>query len=55
MLHGRKDDMIVPQAAQELYDAARQPKQIQWFAPYGHVPPPEVVYPAMKKFFGQKL
>ncbi len=55
MLHGRKDDTIVPQAAQELFDAARQPKEIQWFAPYGHVPPPEVVYPALKVFFGQKL
>ena len=55
LLHGRKDDTIVPQAAQELYDAAQQPKEIQWFAPYGHVPPPEVVYPALKAFFGQKL
>ena len=55
LLHGRKDDTIVPQAAQELYDAARQPKEIQWFAQYGHVPPPEVVFPALKAFFGQKL
>jgi len=55
MLHGRRDDVIVPQAAQELYDAARQPKEIQWYAPYGHVPPPEVVYPALKTFFGTRL
>ena len=55
MLHGRRDDVIVPQAAQELFDAAQQPKEIQWFAAYGHVPPPEVVYPALKAFFGKRL
>ena len=55
MLHGRKDDVIVPQAAQELYAAASQPKAIQWFAPYGHIPPPEVVYPALKAFFARRL
>ena len=55
MLHGRKDEVIVPQAAQELFDAAREPKEIHWFAPYGHVPPPEVVEPALKAFFGKRL
>lgn len=55
LLHGRKDDIIVPQAAQELYEAAGQPKEIQWYAADGHVPPPEVVYPALKAFFGKKL
>ena len=55
MLHGRQDDVIVPQAAQELFDTAQQPKEIQWFAAYGHVPPPEVVYPALKAFFGKRL
>ena len=55
MLHGRKDEVIVPQAAQELFDAAREPKEIQWFAPYGHVPPPEVVEPALKTFFAKRL
>ena len=55
MLHGRKDDTIVPQSASELYAAARQPKEIQWYADYGHVPPPEVVYPALQAFFRQRL
>ena len=55
MLGGRKDTTIVPQAQQELYNAARLPKQIIWFDQYGHVPPPEVVYPALQKFFGGRL
>ena len=55
LIGGRKDTTIVPQATQELYDAAREPKQIVWFAPYGHVPPPEVVYPALKTFFAKWL
>jgi hypothetical protein len=45
----------VPQAQTELFDAARQPKQIIWYPQYGHVPPPEVVYPAMQKFFAAQL
>lgn len=55
MVGGRLDTTIVPQAQQELYDAARQPKQITWFDQYGHVPPPEVVYPALQKFFAARL
>lgn len=55
LIHGRKDDIIVPQAASELYAAAKEPKEIQWYAAYGHVPPPEVVYPALKAFFGKRL
>ena len=55
LIGGRKDTTIVPQSTQELYDAARDPKQILWFAPYGHVPPPEVVYPALKTFFAKWL
>jgi dienelactone hydrolase len=55
MLGGRKDTTIVPQAQQELFDAARQPKQIVWYAQYGHVPPPEVIYPAMRAFFKKAL
>ncbi len=55
MLGGRKDTTIVPKAQQELFDAARQPKQIRWYPQYGHVPPPEVTYPAMKKFFARTL
>ena len=55
MLGGRKDTTIVVPAQQELYDAARDPKQIEWFAQYGHVPPPEVVYPALQKFFAARL
>ena len=55
LVGGRKDTTIVPQAQQELYDAARLPKQILWFDQYGHVPPPEVVYPALQKFFAARL
>ena len=55
MLGGRKDTTIVVPAQQELYDAARDPKEIRWFAQYGHVPPPEVVYPALQKFFAARL
>ena len=55
MFAGRKDTTIVPQSQQELFDAARDPKQILWYPQYGHVPPPEVVYPALQKFFGAKL
>ena len=55
MLGGRKDTTIVPKAQLELFDAARQPKQIVWYPQYGHVPPPEVLYPAMEKFFGKTL
>jgi dienelactone hydrolase len=55
LIGGRKDTTIVPQAQQELYDAARLPKKILWFDQYGHVPPPEVVYPALKLFFGARL
>ena len=55
MLGGRKDTTIVPQAQQELFDAAQQPKRIVWYPQYGHVPPPEVVYPAMLAFFKKTL
>ena len=55
MLGGRKDTTIVVPAQQELYEAARDPKEIQWFDQYGHVPPPEVVYPALQKFFAARL
>lgn len=55
LLGGRKDTTIVPQSQQELYDASRDPKAIQWFAQYGHVPPPEVVYPALQKFLAAWL
>lgn len=55
MIGGRQDNTIVPQSQQELYDVARAPKEIQWFAQYGHVPPPEVVYPALQKFFQARL
>ncbi len=55
MLGGRKDTTIVVPAQQELYEAARDPKEIRWFSQYGHVPPPEVVYPALQKFFAARL
>ncbi len=51
MLGGRRDTTIVPQAQTELFEALRQPKQIVWYPQFGHVPPPEVVFPAMQTFF----
>lgn len=55
MLGGRKDTTIVPKAQSELFDALSQPKQSVWYPQYGHVPPPEVVFPAMQKFFAGTL
>jgi dienelactone hydrolase len=55
MLGGRKDTTIVPQAQQELFDAAQPPRAIVWYPQYGHVPPPEVVDPALVKFFAAQL
>ena len=55
MLGGRRDTTIVPQAQSELFEALKQPKQILWYSQYGHVPPPEVVFPAMQKFFARSL
>lgn len=55
MIGGRKDTTIVPQATQKVYDAAGEPKEIHWFAQYGHVPPPEVDFPLLKAFFAARL
>ena len=55
VIGGRKDTTTVPQATQEVYAAAGEPKEMHWFAQYGHVPPPEVVYPLLKAFFAARL
>lgn len=59
MEHGRKDWIIVPAAAQALYDAARAPKNahvhIDWFPDAGHVPAPELTYPHIQRFFAHTL
>ena len=39
MLHGRADRTIPPAQAQRLYDAAGEPREIQWYDS-GHVLPP---------------
>jgi dienelactone hydrolase len=59
MLHGRKDWIIVPAAAEALYQAADAPPdahvQIHWFPNAGHVPAPELIYPAIQRFLVKHL
>lgn len=55
MLGGRLDTTIVPKSSEELFEAARGPKEIRWYAAYGHVPPPELTTPAVKAFFAARL
>jgi uncharacterized protein len=42
MVHGRQDSVIVPQLAQRLFDAARQPKELRWWDS-GHILPREAI------------
>jgi dienelactone hydrolase len=59
MLHGRRDWIIVPAAAQALYAAADGPPdahaQIVWFPQAGHIPPPELMYPDIHAFLKKSL
>ena len=59
MENGRRDTVIVPQAAEELYEAARATPharvQIDWYPHAGHVPAPELVYPAVLTWLGRNL
>lgn len=56
---GRKDLVIVPAAAQALYDAARKPAnahvQIDWYENAGHVPGFDLIYPTLQKWMAQNL
>ena len=59
MESGGRDTIIVPAAARLLYDAARQPRNarvhLDWFPDAGHVPPPELVYPKIKRWLARNL
>lgn len=43
MLNGKQDPLIVPAAAQRLYDAAKDPKKIVWYDTAHMLPPEEAV------------
>jgi len=40
MVHGRQDRTVLPDQAQRLYDAAREPKEIRWFDAGHRLPEP---------------
>jgi len=55
MEHGRLDTIIPPDTAQALFDAAEQPKQIDWYPNAGHPPPPMTIFPAVSAFLYKYL
>ena len=59
MESGGRDNIIVPAAARLLYDAARLPPNarvhLDWFPQSGHVPPPELIYPNIKRWLARNL
>ena len=59
MESGGRDTIIVPAAARLLYDAARQPQNscvhLDWLPQSGHVPPPELIYPNIRRWLAQNL
>jgi cephalosporin-C deacetylase-like acetyl esterase len=59
MINGKQDVVIAPQAAQELYDAAKSPPnshvEIDWLPDAGHDPPPDVVEPIIQKWLSANL
>jgi cephalosporin-C deacetylase-like acetyl esterase len=50
MEHGRLDGIVPPDTAQALFDAALQPKSIQWYPNDGHVPPSNDTFPSITMF-----
>jgi fermentation-respiration switch protein FrsA (DUF1100 family) len=38
MVHGRRDRTVHPAQAQQLYDAAREPKELRWYDAGHHLP-----------------
>jgi dienelactone hydrolase len=53
MLNGRGDQIIPPQCAQALFDAAADPKQIEWYdggTSGGHIPPLPVLGRQLREF-----
>lgn len=55
MINGRKDDKIPPANAQALFDAAREPKRIEWFEGGHYDPPPDKVQMWVTEFFALHL
>jgi dienelactone hydrolase len=59
MEHGRQDKVIVPAAAQALYDAASRPADshvhIDWFPDAGHVPSAALIAPNIQRFLAKNL
>jgi len=55
MEHGRLDRIIPPDTAVALFDAANQPKSIEWFDKAGHPPPPMDLYPSISIFLDKYL
>ncbi len=56
---GGKDQIIVPAAAKELYDAGTAPAnshiQIDWYPDAGHVPSPDLILPVIQKWLAANL
>jgi esterase/lipase len=50
MEEGKQDTVIPPGNAQKLFDAASDPKQIDWYPDQGHIPDPMVIYSAVMTF-----
>jgi pimeloyl-ACP methyl ester carboxylesterase len=55
MLNGTADQIIPPSAAERLYAAAKQPKQIDWFPGEGHVPTPLGMYASVTVFLHDNM
>ena len=55
MEHGRLDKIIPADTAEALFDAARQPKVIDWYPDAGHIPPPLELYPSISIFLDKYL
>jgi dienelactone hydrolase len=54
MLNGRQDPLIIPAAAQALYDAAKDPKKIVWYDT-GHTLPLEEAATELRAFIGEHV
>ena len=55
MVNGAEDQIIPPSAAQRLFGAAREPKEIDWFPGEGHVPSPLGIYASITVFLRAKM
>jgi fermentation-respiration switch protein FrsA (DUF1100 family) len=55
MEHGQLDRVVPPDTAMALFDAALQPKYIQWYPNEGHVPPSSDTFPSITAFLQKYL